>query len=292
MFSLAFQRVFLRKASISLIFALTLGFLTVSFASAILYTIDTDNNSASDWASVPVFQTDPSGDVNPSCTGGDGKDDIIETFVATGPADPPTHIYFGVRTASPNAVSTANHQVAAYVDCWPDGTPPNGPEDNDVVIMYRGEPDHVIYGDGHWGEGGNDRPTPWYIIIDQYSEGGPEGEHPADGLDRVEWGMPFSDFDVIKQPLPEYEPNCGPDSEARIIFYTYKVTMFGSFDCDYDETVFAGFDIPTVVELNSLNAQSTSGGNDKLVVSAAAFLGALAVGGLGLLLLRKRNQSL
>jgi hypothetical protein len=45
-----------------------------------------------------------------------------------------------------------------------------------------------------------------------------------------------------------------------------------------------------VVELNSLSAQSTSG-VDRLAVSAAALLGAAAVGGLGLLLIHKRKQS-
>jgi len=282
-----------RKAATGLVFALMIALLSVSFAFAALHAIDTTNDSIEDWASVPVFQTDSSGDVNPSCSGGDGTDDIIETYVATGPSDPPTHIYFRVRTASASAISTSTHQVAAYIDCGPGGAAPDGPDQNDVVIAYRGAEDHVIFGDGAWGLGGEEIPTPLYLYLDTYSEGGLEGERPSNGQDTVEWGMPFADFSVIASNPeydPEYVPNCGPGSEARISFFTYKVTFFGSYDCSYDQTDFAGFDIPTVVELNSLSAQSTSGG-DRLAISAAALLGAAVLGGLGLLLVHRRNQS-
>ena len=211
-------------------------------------------------------------------------------LVAPGPSDPPPPLSLADTTADARALSDPNHQDSAYIDCGPDGAPPDGPEVNDVVVMYRGPADHVVFGDGFWGGGGNDRPTPYYIIPNQYAQGGPEGERPDDALDRVEWGMPFADFDAIKGPLPEYDPNCGPDSEARVKFYTYKVTGSGSYECGYDETDWAGFDIPTVVELNSLSAQSTSG-VDKMAISAAALLGAAVLGGLGLLLIHRRNQS-
>ena len=198
--------------------------------------------------------------------------------------------------ASTSAVSDQYHQVSAYVDCGPDGAPPDGPEQNDAVIIYRGPGDHVVYGDGYWGGGGNERPTAIFLEVNQYAVGGPEGERPLDALDRVEWGMPFADLDVLigypyeTYGFPPYDPNCGPGSEARVRFYTYKVTSGGQYECGYDETDWAGFDIPTVVELNSLSAQSTSG-VDRLAVSAAALLGAAAVGGLGLLLIHKRKQS-
>jgi hypothetical protein len=281
---------FTRKAAIGLVFALALALLSVSAVFAALQAIDT-NNTTDDWATAVPFQTDASGDVNDGCSGYSGKDDIIQTFVATGPSDPPTHIWFGVKTAAASAISDQYHQVSAYIDCGPDGAPPDGPEVNDAVIIYRGPADQVVYGDGFWGGGGNDRPTPYYIITTQYPQNGPEGERPDDAIDKVEWGMPFSDFDVIKEPLPEYDPNCGSGSEARVKFYTFKVTAFGSYDCGYDETDWAGFDIPTVVELNSLSAQSNSAGVDRLTISAAALLGAAAVAGLGFMLIHKRNRS-
>jgi hypothetical protein len=279
MFSLAFKRVFLRKASISLIFALALGFLMVSFAFAALYTIDTDNKSGSDWDPVGIFQTDIPGDVYISCSGGDGKDDIIETYVASGPegTSPPTHIYFRIKTAAADAVSVELHQVAAYIDC-----PPVGEDDNDVTVMYRAQPlaDQVVLGDGH-------TPQPDRIIF--YDPNGPEGERPDDATNTVEWGLPIADFqELVGDPI-----NCESNSEARIKFTTYKVVpFFGTYDCTYDDTEFSGFNIPTAVEIYSFDAHTKQDRNDMLVISVTMFLGAVAVGGLGYLLVRRRNQSL
>ena len=294
-------RTFTRKAATGLVFALALTLLTVSAVFAALHTIDTNNNSVSDWGSVPIYQLDDPDDYNTSCPDADGNDDIIETYVASGPPgepdDLPTHLYFRVRTNGTNAVSAQYHWVAVYVDCGPyvdppgEPNPPDGTDNNDVLIIYRGPADHVVYGDGQW-LSGYDHPTPEYIIQTQYAQGGPEGERPANGTDTVEWGMPMDDYNVITQAWPSYSPNCGPNSQASIKFYTYKVTSGLRYDCTYDETEFGPiiFDIPTVVELNSLSAQATSG-VDRLAISAAALLGAAAVGGLGLLLVHRRNQS-
>ncbi|MEA3439871.1 MAG: hypothetical protein U9R58_06280 [Chloroflexota bacterium] len=283
MFSLAFLRVFLRKASISLIFALALGFLTVSFALAVLYNIDTDNNSGSDWDPVGIFQTDDPGDVKISCTGGDGRDDIIETYVASGPVgtSPPTHIYFRVKTVFTDAVSVELHQVAAYIDC-----PPVGEDDNDVTVMYRAQPaaDQVVLGDGH-------TPQPDRLIF--YDPNGPEGERPDDATNTVEWGLPIADFQELDTVNDPPEINCVSSSEARIKFTTYKVHPFvGTYDCYYDDTEFSGFNIPTAVDINSFDVHTRQDRNDMLVISATMFLGAVAIGGLGYLLIRRRNQSL
>jgi hypothetical protein len=252
--------------------------LSVSIVMAALFTINTNNNSASDWSGVPVFQTDPSGDLNAACTGGDGTVDIIETYVASGPegSDPVEWIYFRIRTASANAVSTENHIVSAYLDC-----PPFGEDIKDLNVMYFGYDDVIVFADGLL-------PNP-----DQAGSYGnpprPEGERPADALDTVEWSVDYATFSGNPSYGNPRDPNCTPDSEAQIKFSTVKVTSQNQYVCTFDETTYSGFNLPTVVKINNFSTNSGLSGQGYLLISVIFLMTAIIICVMGFLYVRRKK---
>lgn len=256
---------------LAFILALIFSLLSVSSVLAALYTINTNNNSGSDWSGVPVFQTDPSGDLSGSCAGGDGTDDIIETYVATGPegASPVEWIYFRIRTASASAVSSSDHWVSAYVDC-----PPYGKDTKDLNVIYIPSTDQVIMGDGDWPDPTNTRDygTPPNI----------QSERPADTLDTLEWSADFATFRGNPSYGTPRDPNCTADiNPAYVSFTVYKVTS-GVYECTYDETPFAGIDLPTDVTLTNLSTQIGTGPLVYFLVAGIMLFLALVAGAVGL----------
>ena len=136
-----------QKIAIGLTIAIVLTLLSVSGAMAVLFTIDTTNNNGTEWGAIQVFQTDASGDQNTSCSGADGRDDIIETKVASGPAGgPASWMYLRLKTAQANALAVQGHIATAYLDCNADGL---GDDPNENSAIYRPTRDEVILCDGN-----------------------------------------------------------------------------------------------------------------------------------------------
>jgi hypothetical protein len=88
---------------------------------------------------------------------------------------------------------------------------------------------------------------------------------------------------LFTQPSPL---NCTPSSLVRIKFSSVSVNSGGLYLCTYDETGWRDFDIPTVVEMESIKATNQ---NEKplLFISIAALLAAVVVGAIGFTLSRK-----
>jgi hypothetical protein len=252
-------------------FLLTIAVLlfTSSIAFASLYNINTDDNTWTDWSSVPLFLSDATGDVSGSCSGGTSKDDIVEVYVATGPiGSVPSHIYVRAKTAAENAISVQFHQISAYLDC-----PPTGQDTLDANVIYRPFGDQVALGNGI-------TPNP---DVRLYASPGTEGERPDDALDTVEWTGSFADMASFTAPGAL---NCTPSSTAQIKITSFKVKSTGTYDCTYDETTWRGFNIPTAVRLVSFNAARN---NTLLVLSISALLLSVVIGSVGLYIASRRN---
>ncbi len=263
---MAINRNLTNKQKTLIVFALTSAILllTVSSVFAVLYNIDTNNNSVSDWSGVPVFQSDSSGDVSSSCTGGDTRDDIIQTYVASGPAGgTPTWIYLRARMAGSNAIGVNQHWVGVFIDCAPAG------EDNqDTVIFFDAQGDDVYAGDGFKTSG---KYTPDNIAGCGTGE---TGERPSDGLDTVEWSC---DWDLISSNPTG--ANCDAGSVAQIKFMSFKVTagLIPEFDCMYDETTYSGFNIATNVELASFTNKNQDNNLYLILFSISALFAILLI---------------
>jgi hypothetical protein len=218
-----FLAIFTRRRTILIITTTTVVLLlTISTASATLITIDTNDNTILDWGSQPLFISDPSNDLDPTCEWGDARDDIIETYVASGLVGltgKPTYIYFLVKFAEPDPmmVSPHWHKISAYLDCLPVG---EDPQDSNVI--YSGYYDQVILGDGTL-------PNP--NMGQNYDLNGPEGQRVENDTSNYtfEWSGSLNDMYIIRS-------NCTPDSIARIKFTTVSVDLNGFYMCTYDDT--------------------------------------------------------
>ncbi len=265
-----------QKIAIGLTIAIVLTLLSVSGAMAVLVTIDTTNNNGTEWGAIQVFQTDASGDQNTSCSGADGRDDIIETKVASGPAGgPASWMYLRLKTAQANALAVQGHIATAYLDCNADGL---GDDPNENSAIYRPTRDEVILCDGN-------EPNPVNCI--GYGEGtindNPNlGERPAtNGPDTVEWRVPIADMATLCQT-----------STINIRFRTVLInTTTGAYVCEFDNTSFNGFkfNVPTAIKLSSLQARNADNSSTYLFISGAALLAAISFAALGWFYFRRQN---
>lgn len=250
--------------------------LTISVASATLVSINTNDNTAADWSGVPLFVSDSNGDLNTSCSGAASTDDIIETYVASGPSGggSPSYIYFLVKFASTNVgfVPAQYHQVSAFMDCAPAG------QDNlDANVIYRGYPDQVALCNGV-------SPNPDCFL---YSSSGTEGQRPLNGTSNytLEWRGSFGDMATFTAPGPL---NCTNNNIATIKFTSYRVTNFGTYSCTYDETSTRAFNSPTAVDMVSMQA-SNQADDPFLVISLVAASAAILAGAVGYSLLQNKS---
>ena len=235
---------------------------TISTASATLLTINTNDLTLLDWGNQPIFHTDPPGDLNPDCAGGDGRDDIIETYVASGPTGTsPTIIYFLVKLAEPNpGLGTLQyHKISAYLDCDPQGM-----DDADANVIYSGFPDQVVLGNGAL-------PNPSSLY--GYTLPGPEGQRVTNDTTNFayEWQGGFIEMSKFTTPSPL---NCKPSNVARIKFTTVSVDTSGELLCMYDDTGWREFDTPTTIEIVTISAANK---NDSLLLAISIIAIVLAI---------------
>ena len=270
--------------------AAILALLSFSAASAIFYDINTNNASGSDWAGVSVFATDAQGDLNSGCTsegcttcasGQLDTDDIIETYVATGPATSAQDaIYFRVRFKAPYTGTTPvsapqYHAITAYLDC-----PPYGKDDADVSVAYFAK-DSLTMGDGNL-------PNPNNYV--PYDPPVTTGERPASpDNDTLEFSVTLADIEGLTAS------NCAADTEgnypsAYVSFAAVQVNTLGLYSCTFDEAAARLFSIPTAVELGQMQASSARASTWG-ALSLASLAAAVVLGGYTLLRLRKRAQS-
>lgn len=270
--------------------AAILALLSFSAASAIFYDINTNNASGSDWASVQVFATDAEGDLNSGCTtegcttctsGQLDTDDIIETYVATGPTTAQSEIYFRVRFKAPytgtSPVSAPQyHAITAYLDC-----PPYGKDDADVSVAYFAK-DSLTMGDGNL-------PNPNSYV--PYDPPVTTGERPASPYnDTLEWSVSLADIEGLTSS------NCAMDGQgnypnAYVSFAAVLVNNLGLYSCTFDEAAARLFSIPTAVELGQMQASSARAATIWGGLSLASLAGAIVLGAGTLLRLRKRAKS-
>ncbi len=258
---------------------LSLFFFSVSIASAALTSINTNNNSNTEWSSVPVFQEDPTGDLNPeanaSCNDGNNTVDLVRTYVASGPAGgTPTSLYFMAEMAGANALSGQNHAVSAYIDCSGEFDHTDKTNSNAIYVPNSSNGEFVISGDGEW-----QNPNNWAFV------GGTLGERPANALTHVEWQI---DFDTIAENPSGY--NCSANSVARIAFTVAKLDSSYAYICTYDQTSDAAFNVPTLLEMKSLQVVNKPDQSTFKVVAIISLVSATLFGFTSFLTLRKQKR--
>jgi hypothetical protein len=274
-------RLFISKQFLlTIMVSMSVFFFGVSVASAALTTINTNNSSNSEWSSVPVFLVDATGDLNPeanaNCNDGNNTVDIINTYVASGPAGgTPLSLYFMAQMAGSNALSGSNHAISAYIDCNGafDHTDPTN--SNAIYIPNSSNGEIVISGDGEW-----QNPNNWAFV------GANLGERPANALMNVEWQI---DLDTIAQNPSGY--NCNANSVARIAFTVAKLDSSFAYVCTYDVTPDAAYNVPTLLEMRSLQARNRSEKLVLTVVGLVSVVAAISFGSISYLTYRKQKQS-
>ena len=273
-FKIYFNKIRFRSVQAVTIAAILI-LLTISAASATLLTIDTNDNSAADWNSQPIFLFDPDGDLNTACAGGDARDDMIETYVVNGPSgssERPTEIYFLVKFAETDTGLEAlqYHWLSAYMDCAPPGEDPM-----DANVIYRGYPDQVMIGNGTL-------PIPGIVYL--YDSNGEEGQRVTNDTTSytMEWKGSYIIMSQFTQPGPL---NCTPDRIARIKFTAFRVDSTGNYLCTYDESGWREFNIPTAVEMVSIKTNNHIE-NTFLIISIVTLLAAIVVAAIGFTLSR------
>lgn len=246
-----------------IIFIALLASFTIVYAAT--YNINTNDNTASDWTPVGVFQTDPTGDFVASPDGlQSANDDIIEARVATGPAggSTGTDLYFYLKVAGTNAVSEQYHVPVAYIDCDADG-PQNGPydewEQTDRMIIYRPTADDVYDCEGV--PPGYGVSQSCFVIPDASAITQEYGERPADALNVIEWRMPINML-----PPDDYDPQGDCRGTVKIQFFTAYNNPNKPKDWTIIDRIDVGdgtfgppyrlYNAPTVVTLEGLSARS------------------------------------
>ncbi len=269
-----------KRFFLSLMIALSVLFFGVSIASAALTSINTNNNSNAEWASVPVFQEDPTGDLNPesnaSCADGNNTVDIVKTYVASGPTGgSPTSLYFMVQVAGANAISGQNHAVSAYIDCSGgfDHTDPTNT--NAIYVGASANGEFVIGGDCEWPQ-----PNNWAYL------GANLGERPANALTNVEWEI---DFDTISGNPSGF--NCNANSIARIAFTVAKMDSSFAYVCTYDVTPDAAFNVPTLAKMRSLQANRYSNRQVLIPIALVSAVFAVSFGFIGYMNIRRQKKN-
>jgi hypothetical protein len=268
-----------KRLIISLLIFVSVFFFCVSVASAALTTINTNNNSNSEWSSVPVFQVDATGDLNPeanaNCNDGNNTVDIVNTYVASGPAGgTPLSLYFMVQMAGANALSGSNHAISAYIDCSGafDHTDPTN--SNAIYIPNSSNGEIVISGDGEW-----QNPNNWAFV------GADLGERPANALMNVEWQI---DLDTIAQNPSGF--NCNANSVARVAFTVAKVDSSFAYVCTYDVTPDAAYNVPTLLEMQSLQARNRTENPALTVIGLISVVASISFGFISYITYRNQKQ--
>jgi hypothetical protein len=253
--------------------------LTVSVVSAALLNINTNDGTASDWSGVSLFQSDPVDDLNGSCTGGTDQDDIIETYVASGPAGTsPNNIYFLVKfkNTNPSASAIQYHQISAYMDCQDSGG--NYGQDNlDANVVYRPFADQTVLCNG-------------VQDCKLYNTNDPNGQRATSGTSNftLEWLGVFNDMETFTTPGPL---NCSDQEIARIKIIAFKSNTQGFYSCTFDETGWRDFNSPTDVDIVSLNS-SNPFEDPKFFISTVSLALALLIGSFALYISVKKKSSL
>ena len=256
-----------RQLVFSFLTVLCVLFFSVSIASAALTTINTNNNSNLEWANVIAFQEDPTGDLNPeanaSCNDGNNTVDLVKTFVASGPVGgTPTSLYFMAQMAGANALSGQNHAISAYIDCSGNFDHTDITNSNAIYVPNSSNGELVVSGDGDW-----QNPSNWAFV------GGDLGERPGNALMNVEWQI---DFDTIASNPSGY--NCTANSVARIAFTVAKLDSSFAYICTYDVTSDAAFNVPTLLEMKSLQSRNFPDKPILTVIASIFMVAALTIG--------------
>jgi len=208
---------------------------------AALADIDVEDGSISDWAGVPIFQTDPAGDNSPE----PADEDIISARVATGYDD---NLYFLVQMNGSSAISAGgNRGVAASIDCQPNDV---DQEQDDRVVTYFPGPDerYACEGDGnrcYFGDAEGQRVGAYLEWMVDESELPPDTFSTGDCQTHIKIR-----FAVIEK---------GESSSDPVL--TFDTT--GSLK---------GYNVPTATGLLTLDARADSSGLLVLVVTAAMLL--------------------
>ena len=258
------------------VFVALLGVVTVAYAA--MYIINTNDASVAEWSTqgIAQFQTDAAGDyISPT-------QDIVNGWVArsltnTNIASPTINFLMQLNSNSP--LEETATLAAAIFDCDNDNVIGNDPEDR-VIAYVRNGGDYMLDDGVYIGYG--DFSNSWFT-------GASENEdHNAGQVvnNFVEWAVPLDDMDQT----PGYCP-----ATTRIRFATINITVGGNW---WNPTItattldqvpsFRGYDMPTAVKLESLEASAHS-------VNAAAFgvlLGTLAAVAVGVVVVtRSRRRS-
>jgi hypothetical protein len=254
----------IRKSALGLLIAIfAVLFMAVSVAYAALYTISTTDNSVSEWFSqgIPVFQTDPAGDVPTP------DEDIINTWVAAedsngdGTGDT---INFLVEVNGSPALNTLGRVIVASLDC----NNKNGHQEIvDRLVIYNPKQDtlEIRTGDG-------------YDTVYGVPNGGIYGQRVGAFL---EWGIPVSELGggMFDEPTGY----CSGDIGVQF------ATVNGFTNSPIDQTSpqeWRGINVPTAVSVSNFGAAGAAFNS----VAFVALVGLVIIGGLsGIILLRRRQ---
>ena len=251
-----------RKRTLGLLIAIFAAlFMTVSVAHAILYTISTTDNSVSEWFSqgVPVFQTDPAGDVATA------DEDIINTWVAAedsnGDGIGDTINFLVEMKGSPALSTNAFRAVVASIDCTNNGV---HQEAVDRLVIYNPATDFVEIRDGT-----------------QMIKNGLGGTYGQRVNQYLEWGVPVSELGGGQ--FDEPVGHCSGEVGVRF------ATVNGLSGATIDQTTsspWGGIRIPTAVSVSNFGAAGATFNS----VAFVALAGLVIIGGLsGIILLRRRQ---
>ncbi|MBI5568061.1 MAG: hypothetical protein HY870_24400 [Chloroflexi bacterium] len=261
------------------VFVALLGVVTVAYAG--MYIIDTNDASVAEWAtqSIPVFLSDP-------VDGGVAANmDMLDTYVARSLSNtnfPSDTLNFRMQFNSSDPLVTAATAALAILNCDNDLELSDDPDDRIIAYVRTGnlaladDAVYVAYGDfsAYWFAGA-DNPSvlnpPFGQVVDS----------------DVEWAVALLELDTVD---PSY---CQDPAGGGIRFATANISV-NIFTGDVTVThvdqnpAFRGYDVPTAVKLESLEASSRP-------ANAAAFsilLGMLATIGVGAVVVTRSRRRL
>jgi len=265
----------------ALAIAIIAGAFTLFVASATLYSISTDDNTAADWNPVPVFLSDPSGDYNTAAQNASGINDIVQAKVASVDnmaVGQGTDIYFQLKVAG-NIVpsATQNQKWIAYIDCDRDGdwNGPNNPfEYDDRMIIHQVFDDSVLSCTGNPpGTGGSQDcfQIPQIPGIHTYSQ------VPSDDTTTLEWRMPIDSLP------PDFKSPNDCRGIIDITFYTaiQYVPTGGSLtyeEYDHIDSRFRYLNAPTAVKITSFEGRSGMSNYQLIWVAVFSLLAGTVIG--------------
>ena len=262
-----------RTLIIAAVALMLLVFATAVFAA--FYTIDTDDGTVAEWSAqgVPLFQSDPSGDVAPDYAGED-QSDILNVWVAT---TDNRRLAFLMETAASPALDVIDPETGeplarmavAALDCDLDGRT-DGPHDLLLAYAPLGDTVWMISGDLNQGlslgSGDDDDPTLGQVV-DNF----------------VEWGVPLSHL-AFSKPLINWTVDC--TNAINIGFATVDASEWPGPSGIIDETDgLRGWNVPTAVRLQSFNVAGM-----RVAGEAIALLAGLAVVATAVVVLGRRSK--